>query len=97
MRGQRVIVTRDRGIGLEHDGLFELGELEPQAIACVRHRARGVKTVEQIVAQLVADAVANRLDIDRGQACGGAATPRAGVGVERLEAAALKQQHRGNG
>jgi hypothetical protein len=56
-----------------------------------------VEAVEQIVAQIISDALSDGLDIDRLQRGADAgAAHRAGVAVKRLEAAALEQQQSRN-
>ena len=67
MRRQRVIVARDRRVRLQHHGFFVRSEIELQPVSGLVGLSRRIEQIEQIVPQLIADAVGDRLDIDIAQ------------------------------
>src|SRR5690349_20806099 len=86
-----VVVARDGGVVLQRDALAGLVQRDPQAVNLARLVAVGLQGIDQGVAQFIAVAFGNRLDID------GRQSGRQGAAVHGTKTAGFEQQTCGKG
>src|SRR5579859_3546067 len=93
---ESVVVAGNVGVGLKRDGLFFFIKREFKPISRVIGTARGVEEIQQIVAQLIADTIWYRLDVNFRKRSGNARSLGA-ASVERVKPASRQGQHTKSG